>query len=68
MTERYTVRQIVCRMFWGVNQKAIPGHLLEMLVRWSQTKLLRIKVSPLDWSHHFPIMDYAGHAGLEEKI
>ena len=29
LTERYTVRQIVCGMFWGVNQKAIPGHLLE---------------------------------------
>lgn len=29
LTERYTVRQIACRMFWGVNQKAILGHLLE---------------------------------------
>ena len=29
LTERYTVKQIACRMFWGVNQKAILGHLLE---------------------------------------
>lgn len=29
LTERYTVRQIACRMFWGVNQKAILSHLLE---------------------------------------
>lgn len=38
-----------------------------MLVRWSQITLLQIKVSLLEWSNHFLITDYAGHAEIEEK-
>lgn len=39
-----------------------------MLVRWSRTTLLQIKLSLLGWSDNFLIADYAGHAEIEEKI